>query len=254
MSQELQTIPDSKFDIIRVVIYLLFTLILLIISFFPEGWLFYFYTMENPDFIFFLFAPLLIFLAYCLTVVFFGVVHSQLIIRFLKLLPYSIEPGRYPHRSSKGKLIAMRLSADGIFKAMLKVFTFLPFVWGRFLFPYGMRLYGLKCGKGVHVATKTWIDTTGLVEIGDNCFIGWNSAVSGHANEGGAFVIEPLKIGRNTTIGSYSVVAPGCDIGENTILGLHSGWKKGTKVPPNGVWVGTPAKLIKELPPRKKKE
>ena len=130
-----------------------------------------------------------------------------------------------------------------IFKSMLKVFTFLPFIWGVILFPYLMRLYGLKCGKNVHIATNTWIDSN--VEIGDNTFVGWNTALVGHANENRQFVIEPAKIGKNCTIGSYCVVAPGVDVGDNTLLGVMSGWKKGTKVPPNGIWIGTPAKLIK---------
>jgi acetyltransferase-like isoleucine patch superfamily enzyme len=140
----------------------------------------------------------------------------------------------------------MRLSADGIFKAMLKVFTFLPFVWGILLFPYGMRLYGLKCGKNVHIATKTWIDTAGTVEIGENTFVGWNTAISGHANEDRSFVIDPVKIGKNCTIGAYCIIGPGVELPDRTMLGAFSGFTKGTKVEKPGVYVGIPAKLIKE--------
>ncbi len=230
---------------LRLVLYLLLTLLILVLAFFPEGLLFYYYVMEKPEVIHFLLAPLYFFLTYCLTVIIYGIIHSQVVLRLT--LPYRLKEGYYQHHSSEGRLVAMRLSADGIFKSMLKVFTFLPFVWGVFLFPYGLRLYGLKCGKNVHIATNTWIDTSGMVEIGDNCFIGWNTALAGHANEGRAFVLgPPAKIGKNSTIGSYCVVGPGVEIGENTIMGVMSGFKKGTKVPPNGIWVGAPAKLLRK--------
>ncbi|MFX0015889.1 MAG: acyltransferase [Promethearchaeota archaeon] len=234
---------ESIIDTFRIVIYFILTLAILLVSFFPEGWLLYYYLVEEPEIIHCLLAPLYFFVTYCVTVIFFGVVHSQIVIRLT--LPYQIKPGNYPHHSSKGRLIAIRLTADGIFKSMIKVFTPLPFVWGVFLFPYLMRLYGLKCGKNVHIATNTWIDCP-LVEIGDNTFVGWNSVLSGHANENREFIIEPVKIGKNCTIGSYCVVAPGVEVGDNTLLGLMSGWKKGTKVPSNGIWVGTPAKLLKK--------
>ncbi|MFX0211552.1 MAG: acyltransferase [Candidatus Hodarchaeota archaeon] len=235
---------QSIIDTIRLVMYFILTIGVLVVSFFPEGWLLYCYlTVEELEILHCLLAPLYLFIAYCVTVIFFGVIHSQVVVRLT--LPYRIKPGVYPHHSSKGRLIAIRLTADGIFKAMLKVFTFLPFIWGVLLFPYGMRLYGLKCGKNVHIATNTWIDCP-LVEIGDNSFIGWNTALAGHANENRQFVIEPAKIGKNCTIGSYCVVAPGVEIGDDTMMGLMSGFKKGEKVPPGGIWVGAPAKLLKK--------
>lgn len=236
---------------LRLILYLILTLLVLIISFIPEGWLFYFYVAQNPhpEMIHYMLSPLYFFILYCLTVLIFGITHSQVVVRLT--LPYRLKPGNYPHHSTEGRLVAMRLSADGIFKSMLKVFTFLPFIWGILLFPYLLRLYGLKCGRNVHIATNTWIDTSGMVEIGDNCFIGWNSAIAGHANEGRQFVIEPVKIGKNSTIGSYSVIAPGVEVGEGTILGLMSAFKKGTKVPPNGIWVGAPAKLLRNRDEKK---
>lgn len=232
---------ESIIDTFRLIIYFILTIGVLVVSFFPEGWLLYFFLSTEPELLHCLLAPLYFFIAYCITVLFYGVVHSQVVVR--TTLP-RLKQGKYPHHSSKGRLIAIRLTADGIFKSMLKVFTFLPFIWGILLFPYLMRLYGLKCGKNVHIATNTWIDSN--VEIGENTFVGWNTAVVGHANENRQFVLEPAKVGKNCTIGSYCVVAPGVEVGDNTLLGIMSGWKKGTKVPPNGVWVGAPAKRIKD--------
>ncbi|MFX0210396.1 MAG: acyltransferase [Candidatus Hodarchaeota archaeon] len=231
---------------LRILVYFSLTIAVLLISFFPEGWLLYSLVTGKPDIIHFLLSPVYFFITYILTVLFFGVVHSQLIIRLLRLLPYRIKPGVYPHHSPLGRLVAVRIAADGIFKSLLKVFTFLPFIWGIFLFPQLMRLYGLRIGKNVHIATRTYIETAGLVEIGDNSFIGYNSVVTGHANEDRAIKVNPTKIGKNCLVGTYSIVANGCEMGDNSVLGGMSAMLKGQKIPPNEVWIGIPATFLRK--------
>ncbi|MHA1973883.1 MAG: acyltransferase [Candidatus Hodarchaeales archaeon] len=229
---------------LRIAVYFVLTGVVLIVSFFPEG-LIFFYLIKTPDLeiIHYLLAPFYLFLAYCMTALFFGIVHSQLVVRFT--LPYKISPGIYHRNSSSGRLVAVRITADGIFKSMLKVFTALPFIWGILLFPKLMRLYGLKIGKNVQITTRTYIETAGLVEIGNNSFIGYNSVITGHANEGNAIVVSPTKIGNNCMVGTYCIVACGCEMGDNSILGAKSAIKKGQKIPPNEIWVGLPAKKLR---------
>jgi acetyltransferase-like isoleucine patch superfamily enzyme len=230
--------------------YFTLTFLILVVSFIPEGLLIYYlFTTDNLDMIHYILSPLYLFLAYCVTILFFGIVHSQFVVRLT--LPYRIKPGKYPHHTAMGRMIAVRITADGIFKSMIKVFTFIPFVWGIFLFPYGLRLYGLKCGKNVHIATRTYIETAGLVEIGDNSFIGYNSVVTGHANEDRAIVVDPTRIGKNCLVGTYSIVACGCELADGSTLGAMSGMLKGQKLPPNEVWIGVPAKFLRK---RKGKE
>lgn len=235
----------SFFTYFRILVYFFLTGLVLVVSFFPEGWLIYYLVMTpEVNLIHFLLSPLYLFLSYICTVMFFGVVHSQVVVRLT--LPYKIQPGVYPHHSSMGQLVGIRITADGIFKSMLKVFTFLPFIWGVFLFPYGMRLYGLKCGKNVHIATRTYIETAGLVEIGDNSFIGYNSVVTGHTHEDRAIIVDPTKIGKNCLVGTYSIVAPGCELGDGSTLGGMSGIRKGQKIPPDEIWVGIPAVFLRK--------
>ncbi|MFX0113058.1 MAG: acyltransferase [Candidatus Hodarchaeota archaeon] len=234
----------STFIHLRIIVYFFLTIIVLVISFFPEGWLLYFLVTESDlDMIHYLMAPMYLFIAYCLTVLFFGVVHSQIVVRFL--LTFRIKPGIYSHHSAMGRLVGVRITADSIFKAMLKVFTFFPFIWGILLFPYGMRLYGLKCGKNVHITTRTYVDTAGLVEIGNNAFIGYNCVVTGHTHENRAIIVNPTKIGRKALVGAYSIVGPGCELGDSAVLGAMSGLPKGEKIPEGEVWVGTPAKFLR---------
>jgi acetyltransferase-like isoleucine patch superfamily enzyme len=234
---------------LRIGIYFILTVLTLIISFFPIGYVFYFIVTE-AELIYYLLGPLFVFLGYCITTLFFGIVHSQIVVRLT--LPYTIKAGTYPHFSSEGRLVGVRISADGIFKSMLNVFTFLPFIWGMFLFPYLMRLYGLKCGKNVHIATRTYIETAGLVSIGDNSFIGYNSAVSGHAHENRAIVVAPVKIGKNCLVGTYSIVGPASTLEDGSVLGANSAILKGTMIPSNQIWGGSPAKNIGDRIKKKK--
>ena len=229
---------------LRIAIYFLLTLLVLILSFIPEGVLFLYYFDQSPDPIHYIFAPLYFFFTYCLTVIIFGVVHSQIVVRLT--LPFKLKPGIYPHHSGEGRLVAIRITADGIFKSMIKVFTFIPFIWGIFIFPYGLRLYGFKCGKNVHIATRTYVETAGLVEIGDNSFVGYNSVITGHANENRAIEVLPTIIGKNVLIGTYSIVAPGANFGDNSVLGAKSAVLKKQKVSSNEIWIGVPAKLLRK--------
>ena len=240
----------SFVDNFRLFFYFVLTFFVLVISLLPEGLVFYiFLTHMPPDIIQCLLIALYFFVSFCITVLFFGVVHSQIVVRLI--LP-QIEPGIY--RGSKRRLVAVRISADSIFQAMLKFFSFLPFIWGIFLFPYLMRLYGLKCGKNVHIATQTKIESAGLVEIGDNSFIGYNAMITGHTNENRAIVVEPTKIGRSVTVGAYSIVAPGVTMCNRSVLGAKSSVTRGEQINPNEIWVGFPAKFLRERSSSKGKE
>jgi acetyltransferase-like isoleucine patch superfamily enzyme len=196
----------------------------------------------------FLLSPLYVFLGYCLTVIIFGIVHSQVVVRLM--LPYRIAPGVYPLHSSARRLVAVRITADSIFKAMIKAFTFLPFIWGIFIFPYSMRLYGLKCAKNVHVVTRTQIETAGLVEIGENSFIGYNSVVKGHDIEmDGSITVAHTKIGKNCLVGTYSIVALGSTMEDRSVLGAKTVLREQT-LPANQIWIGVPAQYLKDRKPR----
>jgi len=232
----------SLTDNLRVSLYFLFTTVTLIISFFPEGFiLYYFLTNDQAEIVLYLLIPLSLFLSYCITVILFGVIHSQLVVRLF--LPFRIKPGEY--HGSKGRLIEVRVTADGIFKSMLKFFQFLPIFWSAILFPYLMRLYGFKCGGNAYIATKTAIDTC-LVEIGKNCFIGMNAMLKGYERKrNGTIVVNPTKIGNRCTIGTYAIVEPGVVLGDRSILGAKSIFVKGQKINPNEIWIGHPAKFLK---------
>lgn len=88
-----------------------------------------------------------------------------------------------------------------------------------------------------------------LVDIGENVIIGNNSEVWGHMIEGGQITIKRVRIGNNVTIGAKSVIMPGVEVGQGTIIGACSLVPKNKKLEPNSLYVGTPVRKIKDLEP-----
>ncbi|GAJ01273.1 unnamed protein product, partial [marine sediment metagenome] len=58
------------------------------------------------------------------------------------------------------------------------------------------------------------------VNVGKNCYIGVNSALSSHFVEGifGNIVYFEIKLGENVTLGGFNNIAPGCELRDNSYL------------------------------------
>lgn len=89
-----------------------------------------------------------------------------------------------------------------------------------------------------------------LVTIGDNVTI--TAGVKFITHDGSVYlfrdkypkmdIIKPISVGKNTFIGSHSIILPGVSIGENCVIGAMSLVSK--SIPNNSVAVGNPAKVI----------
>ncbi len=80
------------------------------------------------------------------------------------------------------------------------------------------------------------------IEIGDNVSIGHNVTIHG------AKVENDVLIGMGATILDHAV------IGSNSIIAANSLILTGTKVEPNSVYAGVPAKKVKDIEPQQTKE
>jgi len=99
----------------------------------------------------------------------------------------------------------------------------------------------LKLGKNTDIGAFTYINAKNGVVIEDNVQIGSHCSiysVSTIDNKKGKVILK-----KNCKIGAHSIIMPGVTIGENAVVGALSLVK--TDVPPNEVWAGAPAKLIK---------
>lgn len=107
---------------------------------------------------------------------------------------------------------------------------------------------GLKVGKNFNRQEKTLIDQSHcwLITIGDDVTIAPRVHILAHdastKNELGYTRLGLVNIGNNVFIGASSIVLPGVTIGDNVVIGAGSIVSK--DIPGNSVAVGNPAKVI----------
>ncbi|MEM1728224.1 MAG: DapH/DapD/GlmU-related protein [Candidatus Jordarchaeales archaeon] len=104
---------------------------------------------------------------------------------------------------------------------------------------YVLRRLGAKMGKG---SMASFVADPYLVEMGDGSIAGGGSIISGHVFDRGKLRIGRVKIGKNVVIGGNSVIFPDVEIGDNSVVGAMSLVLSGTRIPPNQVWAGIPAR------------
>lgn len=80
------------------------------------------------------------------------------------------------------------------------------------------------------------------IEIGDNVSIGHNVTIHG------------AKLESNTLIGMGATILDNAVIGSNSIIAANSLVLTGTKVEPNSIYAGVPAKKVKDIEPEQTKE
>lgn len=103
----------------------------------------------------------------------------------------------------------------------------------------------IRIGNNVNIQDGTVLHTLyekSQVHIGNNVSIGHNVTIHG------------AKISDNVLIGIGATVLDHAEIGENSIIAANSLVLTGTKVEPNSVYGGVPAKKIKDIEPEQTKE
>lgn len=111
--------------------------------------------------------------------------------------------------------------------------------------PKLLRLTGMKIGRNVGIAPKTWFDPffPELIEIGDNTIIGMNVKILCHEMTSRYIREDGVKIGSDCLIGAFTVIREGVNIGDKATVAMCSFVNK--NVPENRVYGGIPAKKIK---------
>jgi len=105
-------------------------------------------------------------------------------------------------------------------------------------------ILGDKCdiGHGSLLQAAYGIEIGELCEVGPFVYLCTFDTIGGGIK--GKITMEP-----GSRVGAHSIVMPGVTIGKNSIIGANSVVTK--DVPPNQVWLGSPAKKQRKL---KKKE
>ncbi len=116
-------------------------------------------------------------------------------------------------------------------------------------FPWGqpglasrvMRFLGAKIGENSVFAI---LGEPYMVEMGDNAICGVSSILATHMIEGNRFYMAKIRIGNNVVVGGETMLLPGVTIGDNSFVAAMSFVPKDTKIPPNEVWAGVPARKV----------
>jgi len=84
------------------------------------------------------------------------------------------------------------------------------------------------------------------INVGKNCYIGVNSALSSHFVEGvfGNIVFFEIKLGENVTLGGFNNIAPGCELSDNSYLLPIAAATKFNKTKGNNYYFGMPFRRI----------
>ncbi|MGQ1888902.1 gamma carbonic anhydrase family protein [Thermophagus sp. OGC60D27] len=147
-----------------------------------------------------------------------------------------------------------------------------------------VRGFSPKIGKNVFLADNATI--IGDTEIGDDCSIWFNAVLRGDVNSirignkvniqdgsvlhtlyqkstieignnvsiGHNVTIHGAKIEDNVLIGIGATVLDHVVVGSNSIVAANSLVLSGTKIEPNSIYAGVPAKKVKDIEPEQTKE
>ncbi len=86
------------------------------------------------------------------------------------------------------------------------------------------RAMGIRIGEYVSVGLEVNMDVffPELIEIGDNCIIGFNSTILCHEFLVDEYRIGKVVIGKNVTIGANTTILPGVTIADGSVVSAHS--------------------------------
>lgn len=110
-------------------------------------------------------------------------------------------------------------------------------------------------GSNARLTKQVTVDagTNGITEIGDNCWLLKNSHVGHDAKvendctlSCNSVVGGHSKIFQHSNLGLGSVVHQWCAVPSYTMLGMNSTWTKKTPLITGSVYVGSPARRVKE--------
>lgn len=110
----------------------------------------------------------------------------------------------------------------------------------------------IKIGKGTFVNYNCFFNNIGGIDIGENCDIAYNVTFCTSSHELGDYkrragnpTSKPIVIKSGCWIGANSIILSGVTIEEGCVIGAGAVVTKNCL--PNGLYVGNPAKRIKEL-------
>lgn len=111
------------------------------------------------------------------------------------------------------------------------------------ILPAVMRCLGARIGEGCHMGIVYVGAAMDLVSIGDDVCLSQDMILSTSWVERGRLILEEVRIGSQTHLGSHSVIEGGATIEEGAEVGPLSMVPRGTCIPAGERWAGSPARF-----------
>ena len=119
--------------------------------------------------------------------------------------------------------------------------------------PVYLRLLGARVGRDVMIDTMT-LAAPELLDIEDGVSIGTFVNIENARVEGGWLILGPVRLKRDSTLDSYTVLENDTTVGEQSRLCGQSALAAGLNIPDGEAWEGAPARPSNQgpepLPPR----
>jgi acetyltransferase-like isoleucine patch superfamily enzyme len=110
-----------------------------------------------------------------------------------------------------------------------------------------MKSLGAKIKFSSKIGFTTRIHDPYLLTIGSQATIDEGVQIFSFALEIGKIILHRVFIGPKSHVSAASLIFPGTDIGEGSVLGMGSSTRNDMKIPQYELWVGTPASHLSKL-------
>lgn len=170
-----------------------------------------------------------------------GSVWMALLIRLITL---GMKAGKYP----KASFTTLRwLIQGGIHTMAMR--SILPYIPVSYFCSLYFRICGARIGKNVYI-NSNMISDAYLLTLEDGVILGGDAEVTCHLMERNHLILSPIRIGRNSLIGTGAYISPGVDIGERCTIGARCYIRRGVRIPDGSVYTvlsGLPMRQVQHL-------
>jgi non-ribosomal peptide synthetase-like protein len=105
-----------------------------------------------------------------------------------------------------------------------------------------LRLLGARIGRWAEVSTITYIDPD-MLTLGEESFLAGETVVAPAVFHRGCVAVAPALVGRRSFVGNGAILPGSCQMGDNSLLGVHS-VPPTSAIPPGTAWLGSPAMFL----------
>lgn len=162
----------------------------------------------------------------------------------IRLISLGAREGRYP----KASLQTFRwLLHSGIHTLAMR--SILPFIPVSYFANLYFKIMGARIGRNVYINTNMISDAY-MLTLEDGVILGGDAELTCHIMEREHLVLRPIRVGKDSLIGTGAYISPGVDVGERCTVGARCYIRQGTRIEDDSVYTvvaGLPARRVRRL-------